>query len=195
MEISASPIAHAVARAIAFLQALSQLILPDRSKLPCENTACNGLMTPKLPIKRDEQAFPTIFASHVRPRIVQKMVFDPRPQPFFCVTSSLTMPSCLFFAPAALAAARPFALSCLHACFLLLAVTSGCPCARVCLVVVVAVIVAFAVAVLVISDDDSRVAVSYPRDTIYSHEAFVKSSYPPDVIVWGWNKARGTDAK
>lgn len=33
------------------------------------------------------------------------------------------------------------------------------------------------------------------RDAVYSHEAFVKSSYPPDVIVWGWNKARGTDAK
>ncbi|CAM9592732.1 unnamed protein product [Ectocarpus sp. 6 AP-2014] len=32
-------------------------------------------------------------------------------------------------------------------------------------------------------------------DAIYSHEAFTKSSYPPDVIVWGWNNARGTQAK
>ncbi|CAM9796652.1 unnamed protein product [Sphacelaria rigidula] len=32
-------------------------------------------------------------------------------------------------------------------------------------------------------------------DMIYSHEAFVKSTYPPDVVVWGWNKARGTEAK
>lgn len=32
-------------------------------------------------------------------------------------------------------------------------------------------------------------------DTMYSHEAFVKSTYPPDVIVWGWNNARGTEAK
>lgn len=33
------------------------------------------------------------------------------------------------------------------------------------------------------------------RDMIYSHDAFVKSTYPPDIVVWGWNKARGTEAK
>ncbi|CAM9506076.1 unnamed protein product [Ascophyllum nodosum] len=32
-------------------------------------------------------------------------------------------------------------------------------------------------------------------DMIYSHEAFEKSAYPPDVVVWGWNNARGTEAK
>ncbi|CAM9665275.1 unnamed protein product, partial [Discosporangium mesarthrocarpum] len=32
-------------------------------------------------------------------------------------------------------------------------------------------------------------------DMIYSSEVFKKSSYPPDVLVWGWNNARGTGAK
>ncbi|KAG5188654.1 GSH-dependent dehydroascorbate reductase, monomeric enzymes catalyzing the reduction of DHA into asc [Tribonema minus] len=32
-------------------------------------------------------------------------------------------------------------------------------------------------------------------DTIFAHPAFVESSYPPDVVVWGWNSARGTSAK
>ncbi|CAM9944167.1 unnamed protein product [Phaeothamnion confervicola] len=32
-------------------------------------------------------------------------------------------------------------------------------------------------------------------DAIFSTEAFKQSSYPPDVIVWGWNNARGTQAK
>ncbi|CAM9274194.1 unnamed protein product [Chrysoparadoxa australica] len=28
-------------------------------------------------------------------------------------------------------------------------------------------------------------------DAIFSHPAFIASSYPPDVVVWGWGKARG----
>lgn len=32
------------------------------------------------------------------------------------------------------------------------------------------------------------------RDKVFSEEAFVKSNYPPDVVVWGWNNARGTAA-
>mmetsp|Transcript_10893 Transcript_10893/g.16251 ORF Transcript_10893/g.16251 Transcript_10893/m.16251 type:complete len:327 (-) Transcript_10893:52-1032(-) len=32
-------------------------------------------------------------------------------------------------------------------------------------------------------------------ERVFNHPAFIASSYPPDVIVWGWNNARGTSAK
>lgn len=36
---------------------------------------------------------------------------------------------------------------------------------------------------------------SFPREHITSFREFCDGSYPPDVIVWGWNNARGTVPK